>query len=109
MDRRLTTVDEVRKAQECFKIGDNHHKEKKFHEAIESFKKVVEINPFDEKHLKELQKKLKSGNYKLQQECMAYMGNAAVHLSGLIRELDDEQKEQVPVDEELAEVFKDWE
>lgn len=109
MNRRVTTVDQVREAQEYFKTGDNHHKGKKFHEAIESFNKVVEINPFEEGHLKELQQKLKSGSYKLQQESMAYMGCAAVHLSSLIQELDDEQKEQVPVDEELSEVFKDWE
>ena len=51
---------------------------------------------------------LKEGKYKLQQESVAYMGCAAVHLSQLVKELTDEQKEEVPVDENLTKIFQDW-
>jgi hypothetical protein len=36
------------------------------------------------------------------------MGCAAVHLSQLLKELSDEQKEDVPVDENLVKIFSDW-
>ena len=48
------------------------------------------------------------GEYKLAQESIAYMGCAAVHLSQLVKELTDEQKEEVPMDENLIKVFSDW-
>jgi hypothetical protein len=51
---------------------------------------------------------LKSGSYKLQQESIAYMGCAAVHLNKLIQYLEPEQSEEVPVDESLTSAFKDW-
>ena len=57
----------------------------------------------------EFQKKLKEGTYKLAQESMAFMGCASVHVSQLVKELTDEQREEVPVDENLIKVFNDWE
>jgi len=45
----------------------------------------------------------------LAQESMAYMGCASVHVSQLVKQLTDEQKEEVPVDENLIKVFNDWE
>lgn len=77
-------------------------------EAMELFKACASLNPIDPDHLEMLTKKLKSGSYKMEQEGIAYMGCAAVHLSGLIHELTDEQKEQVPVEASLLEMFKDW-
>ena len=61
------------------------------------------------KKWRNFQEKLKKGEYKLAQESIAYMGCAAVHLSQLLKELTDEQKEEVPVDENLIKVFSDWE
>ena len=46
---------------------------------------------------------------KLAQESMAYMGCASVHVSQLVKELTDAQREEVPVDENLIKVFNDWE
>jgi hypothetical protein len=85
------------------------HEKKDFYGAIESFKKTINIKPFDEGHLNEFQKKLKEGTYKLAQESMAYMGCASVHVSQLVKELTDKQREEVPVDENLIKVFSDWE
>jgi len=108
MQGKPVTVDQVRSAQEEFKAGDAHYKERNYREAIAAFQKTVEAHPYEEGHLEELRKKLKSGNFKLQQECIAYMGCAAVHLSRMITELTEEQRDQVPVDAGLLEAFKGW-
>jgi hypothetical protein len=102
------TVEEVREAQEYLKTGMTQSEEKNFVEANEAFKSSASVHPFDEKHVEELDKKLQAGGFKKQQECMAYMGCAAVHLKQLIAELSDEQKAEVPVDDQLLAVFKDW-
>ena len=109
MSRKTVTVEEFREAQEILKSAIDLHEKKDFHGAIESFKKTVMINPVSKDHLSEFQDKLKKGKFKLQQESIAYMGCAAVHLSQLVKELTDEQKEAVPVDENLIKVFNDWE
>lgn len=109
MERNPATIEEVREAQEHLKKGLNNHEQKNYKEAIEEFAKTASIRPFDPGHLEEFRKKLKSGSYKLEQESIAYMGCAAVHLNNLIQELDDEQREEVPVDQQLAEIFKEWE
>jgi len=102
------TVEEVRSAQESLKGGINLHEKKSFKEAIEEFKKSAMTHPFDSKHVDELGAKLKSGSYKLQQESIAYLGCAAVHLNRLIQELEEEQKLEVPVDDSLMNAFKEW-
>ena len=102
------TVDQVREAQGKFKSGVDLHKEKKFKEAIEAFKACASINPLDPQHLQELTRRLKSGSYKLEQEGIAYMGCAAVHLSGLVNELSEEERNQVPVEKSLLEAFNSW-
>ena len=102
------TVDEVRDAQECFKKGSAQHESKNFKEAIDAFKQSIMIHPFDENHLDEFEKKLKAGNFKLQQESIGYMGCAAVHLNEMIHGLDEDQKQEVPVDESLINTFKEW-
>ena len=102
------TVDEVRDAQDNLKVGITEHEQKKFKEAIEAFKKSAMIHPFDENHLGELEKKLKEGSYKLQQESIAFMGCAAVHLNEMIHGLDEDEKQQVPVDDSLMKAFKEW-
>ncbi len=107
MEQFAVTVEDVREAQDNFKAGMTQHEGKEFQEAIESFKKTSSIHA-PEGHLEELQKKLKTGKFKLQQESIAYMGCAAVHLSHLVQQLDEDQKEQVPVDSQLTEVFKGW-
>ena len=66
------------------------------------------IHPFDEQHISELETKLKGGNFKLQQESIAYMGSAAVHLNEMIHGLDEDQKQEVPIDDSLTNAFKDW-
>ena len=66
------------------------------------------MNPFEENHLEMLTKRLKKGSYKLLQESVAYMGCAAVHLHGLANELSEDQKELVPIDEKLIQIFKEW-
>ena len=108
MARQPVTVEEFREAQEILKNAIDLHEKKDFHGAIESFKKAVMMNPFDKDHLNNFQNKLREGEYKLAQESIAYMGCAAVHLSQLVKELTDEQKEEVPVDENLIKVFSDW-
>ena len=102
------TVDEVRDAQDYFKKGSTQHESKNFKEAIDAFKQSIMIHPFDENHLGEFEKKLKSGNFKLQQESIGYMGCAAVHLNEMIHGLDEDQKQEVPVDESLINTFKEW-
>ncbi len=108
MSRQSATVDQVREAQEFFKQAVTDHEAKKFNESIEGFKKCAVINPVDENHLKELQKKLKEGGFKLLQESIAFMGCAAVHLNTLVKELTEEQRQEVPIDESLMKAFKDW-
>ena len=108
MPRKPVTVEEYREAQEILKSAIDLHEKKNFQDAIESFKKAAMISPFNKDHLSKFQDKLKEGEYKLQQESIAYMGCAAVHLSQLVKELTDEQKEEVPVDENLLKVFNDW-
>ncbi len=109
MAKEPVTVEEFREAQEVLKDAIDLHEKKDFYGAIESFKKAVMVSPYDDDHLKKFEKKLKEGNYKLQQESIAYMGCAAVHLSQLLKELTDEQKEDVPVDENLVKIFNEWE
>jgi hypothetical protein len=108
MPESSVTIEEVREAQEYLKTGMIESEDKNFKDASESFKKSASVHPFDEKHIAELEKKLQAGGFKKQQECMAYMGCAAVHLKQLIAELSDEQKAEVPLDEQLLAVFKDW-
>ena len=108
MSRQRATVEQVRQVQDDFKSGVDFHNEKKYLEAIEAFKKGANTNPFDENHLAELSKKLKTMSVKLVQESIAYMGCAAVHLKGMIDELSENEKDQVPVDASLTDAFKDW-
>ena len=108
MSRQRTTVEQVGQVQEYFKAGVDFHGEKKFKEAIESFKNAAGINPFRENHLDELSNKLKAMSVKLVQESIAYMGCAAVHLKGVIDELSESEQELVPVDDSLLDAFKDW-
>ena len=107
-EKTPVTVDEVRDAQDNFKNGATEHESKNYKEAIAAFKKSAMIHPFDEKHLSELEAKLKEASYKLQQESIAFMGCAAVHLNEMIHGLDDDQKQEVPVDESLMNAFKEW-
>ena len=102
------TVEEVRSAQECLKNGITLHEKKSFKESIEEFKKAATTHPFDSKHVEDLGMKLKTGSYKLQQESIAYMGCAAVHLNKLIQGLEESQKQEVPVDESLMSAVKGW-
>lgn len=108
MQESSVTVEEVREAQEYLKTGMTQSEEKNFIEAGEAFKQSALVHPFDEKHIEELEKKLKAGGFKKQQECMAYMGCAAVHLKQMIEMLSDEQKAEVPVDDQLIDIFKGW-
>ena len=98
----------MREAQELFKEGVEQHENKEYKQAIQSFKKCASINPFDPNHLETFTKRLKQGSYKLLQESVAYMGCAAVHLHGMVNELNADQKELVPVDDNLTKVFNDW-
>ena len=107
-DKYPITVDEVRDAQDTLRTGISEHEAKNFKEAIAAFKESAMIHPFDENHLSELELKLKGGNFKLQQESIAFMGCAAVHLNEMIHGLDEEQKEEVPIDDSLMNAFKDW-
>lgn len=109
MGQQTVTVEGVREAQDHLKGGIAHHEQKEFNEAIESFKKSASIHAEDKTLLSELTKKLKVGGYKLQQKSIAYMGCAAVHLNEMVQQLGDEEKQQVPVDEQLATIFKGWE
>lgn len=108
MQASPVTVEEVREAQKYLKTGMNESEEKNFQDASESFKNSALVHPFDENHIEELEKKLQAGGFKKQQECMAYMGCAAVHLKQLVAGLSEEQQAEVPVDEQLLAVFKDW-
>ena len=106
---QAVTVEQVREAQANFKKGMDFHKEKKFKEAIEAFQTCAKTNPIDPNHLPELIRRLKSGSYKLDQEGIAYMGCAAVHLNGMVSELSEEQREEVPIEKSLLEAFSSWE
>ena len=108
MQESPVTVEEVREAQQYLKTGITQSEGKNFNDASETFKKSASVHPFDKKHIDELEQKLKAGGFKKQQECMAYMGRAAVHLKQLSAELSDEQKAEVPIDDQLLEVFNDW-
>jgi len=108
MSRQSATVEQVGQVQEYFKAGVDFHGEKKFKEAIDSFKNAAKITPFQDNHLDELSKKLKAMSVKLVQESIAYMGCAAVHLKGVIDELSENERGLVPVDDSLLDAFKDW-
>lgn len=108
MSRQQTTVEQVRQIQDLFKEGMSFHNEKKFKEAIQSFKQGAAINPFEENHIEQLDKKLKTMSVKLVQESIAYMGCTAVQLKCMVDELSENEKDLVPVDESLTEVFKEW-
>jgi hypothetical protein len=108
MSRQRATVEQVRQIQDYFKAGADFHGEKKFKEAIESFRNGAAINPYEENHLSELSKKLKAMSVKLVQESIAYMGCAAVHLKSMIDELSENERELVPVDDSLLDAFKGW-
>lgn len=108
MSRQQATVEQVRQVQDHFKEGMDFHNEKKYKEAIEAFKNGVAINSFDENHLEELNKKLKVMSVKLVQESIAYMGCAAVHLKCMLDELSENEKDLVPIDNSLTDVFKEW-
>ncbi len=108
MSRQRATVEQVRQVQDYFKSGLDFHNEKKYKEAIGVFKNGAGINPFDEKHLDELSKKLKTMSVKLVQESIAYMGCAAVHLKCMIDELSENEKDLVPVEDSLTETFNEW-
>ena len=90
------TVDEVRDAQEYFKKGSTQHESKNFKEAIDAFKQSIMIHPFDDNHLGEFEKKLKAGNFKLQQESIGYMGCASVHLNEMIHRWFELECKPVP-------------
>lgn len=109
MEQKSVTVGEVRETQEHLKYGITHHQEKTFNEAMECFKKSLMVRPEDENHISELEKKLKAGKFKRAQESIAFMGCASVHLNTLVQQLSDEEKEEVPIDKNLAEAFKGWE
>jgi len=108
MSRQQATVEQVRQIQDYFKAGTEYHNEKKYMEAIESFKTGAAVNPFQENHLDELSKKLKAMSVKLVQESIAYMGCTAVHLKCMIDELSENEKDLVPLDNTLLDAFKDW-
>lgn len=109
MSRQRATVEQVRQIQDHFKEGVDFHNDKKYKEAVEAFKSAAKINPYDESHLDTLNKKLKAMSVKLVQESIAYMGCAAVHLKSFIDELSENEKDLVPIDNSLTDVFKDWE
>ncbi|SVA57493.1 uncharacterized protein METZ01_LOCUS110347 [marine metagenome] len=109
MNRTPITVEEFRDAQDMLKGAIDLHEKKDFNGAVESFKKAITIKPFHEGHLNELEKKLKGETYKLSQVSLAYMGCASVHVSQLLKELTDEQREEVPIDENLMKIFSEWE
>ena len=108
MSRQRATVEQVRQVQDYFKSGTDFHGEKKFKEAIEAFKNGAAVNPFQEGHLDELNKRLKAMSVKLIQESIAYMGCTAVHLKSVVDELSENERELVPVDDSLLETFKEW-
>ena len=51
MDRKPVTVEEFREAQDILKDAIDLHEKKDFYEAIKSFKKAIEVKPFNESHL----------------------------------------------------------
>jgi anti-sigma28 factor (negative regulator of flagellin synthesis) len=102
------TAEEVHSAQESLKKGISFHENKKFRESIEEFKKAAMTHQSDSKLVEDLGTKLKSGSYKLQQESIAYMGCAAVHLNKLINGIDDAGRQELNVDESLMNAFKEW-
>ena len=108
MAKDPATVEEFREAQEKFKNGCQFHEEKKYQEAIEIFKQTASICPFDTGQLDKLKQRVAKEGFKLVQESIRYMGCAATHLSKLVEELDEGQKNQVPVDHELLKIFKEW-
>ena len=109
MGRKSVTVEQVRESQENFIKGSSLHGDKNYQEAIEHFKECASINPEDETQLEKLDQTLSKGPYKLVQKSIAYMGCAATHLNSLIIELTDDEKDEVPVDKSLANVFNEWE
>jgi hypothetical protein len=108
MEQKVATVEEVRQTQEHLKFGITQHQKKNYKEAIESFKISLKVHPEDENQISELEKKLKAGQFKLAQESIAFMGCASVHLNELVKQLSDEEKDQVPIDKNLDEAFKGW-
>ncbi len=108
MARELATVEEVRETQKILQDGISLHEKKDFGGAIEAFKKATMVSPLEEGHLEELEKKLQRGGFKLEQESIAYMGCAAVHLSEMAQELTEEQRAEVPMNEKLEKMFDEW-
>lgn len=108
MGRKSVTVEQVRESQEAFIKGSALHEEKNYKEAIEQFKECASINPDDESQLEKLDHTLNKGPYKLVQKSIAYMGCGATHLCGLINELTEDEKDEVPLDKSLENVFKEW-
>ena len=106
MGKKAVTIEEVRETQELLKSGITLHQEKTYKEAIECFKKSLQVHPNDENQISELEKKLKAGKFKLAQEGIAFMGCASLHLNVLVQQLSDEEKAQVPIDKNLEEAFK---
>ena len=107
MTRQNTTVEQVRESQVQFIKGYDLHEEKKYLEAIEQFRGCASINPVDKSHLEKLEQNLNKGTYKLIQKSIAYMGGAANHLCGLIDELTEDEKDEVPVDKTLAKALRE--
>ncbi len=108
MAKELATVEEVRETQKILLNGISLHEKKDFDGAIEAFKKATMVIPLEEGHLEELETKLRRGGFKLEQESIAYMGCAAVHLSEMAQELTEEQRGEVPMNEKLVEMFDEW-
>ena len=108
MDRKTSTVEEVRHAQDLFREGYTFHEQKQYKEAIDRFKECSGVNSFDPEHLDKLTKLLKEGSYKLLQESSAYLGCAVTHLHSLVSELSEDEKDMVPLDEMLLKTFGDW-
>ena len=108
MDRKTSTVEEVRHAQDLFREGYTFHEQKQYKEAIDRFKECSGVNSFDPEHLDNLTRLLKEGSYKLLQESSAYLGCAVTHLHSLVSELSEDEKDMVPLDEMLLKTFGDW-
>jgi hypothetical protein len=108
MDRKTSTVEEVRHAQDLFREGYTFHEQKQYKEAIDRFKECSGVNSFDPEHLDKLTRLLKEGSYKLLQESSAYLGCAVTHLHSLVSELSEDEKDMVPLDEMLLKTFGDW-
>ena len=108
MKRKPSTVEQVRKAQDLFREGYGFHEQKKYKEAIDRFRECSAVNTFDPGHLDKFTKLLKQGSYKLQQESVAFMGCAATHLHSLVKELSEDQRGLVPIDDMLLTTFGDW-